>query len=112
MLRITENGKTRNYIKGVLELLENQGEELREVVLWARGRSINKLITVVGIVKRKYPLLEQTNEISWEIERKETNLKDEERLHDEGVQEVEQNDCVTQRHKSVMKITLRRAAAV
>lgn len=109
MMRITENGKTRNYIKGVERLLEEgRSDGNQEVVLWAKGRSINKLVTVVGVVRRKYPSLEQKSEISWEEERKESEVEvDDDRDVDQLDEERREGG---KRYKSIMKISLTRTA--
>jgi DNA-binding protein len=103
--RVTENGKTKNYIKGAMEFLEGCGS-VGIVSLTARGRSINKLVTIVEIIKKHHPLLQQTSDISWkEIEEKE---EDEEREEDESGLEEGQHERA--RFKSIMSVTLRRIA--
>lgn len=109
--RVTENGKTRNYIKGAMEFLESCGAE-GEISLTARGRSINKLVTIVEIIKKHDPLLQQTSEISWE----ETAQGEEKKEEGLGIDEEENQDGAEEesgrgkRYKSVMTVTLRRIA--
>jgi DNA-binding protein len=57
-IRVTQNGKTRNYISKVVEVLttveshdEVTGNVPTRVTLSATGRCINKLVTIVEVVK-------------------------------------------------------------
>jgi DNA-binding protein len=49
-IRITQNGKTRNYISYILESFE-KGSLIVE--MFAVGRSINKLVTIAEVVKMR-----------------------------------------------------------
>lgn len=52
-VRITQQGKPRNYISYAMNLFANGSEK---VVLKAMGRAINKAVTIAEILKRKLPL--------------------------------------------------------
>ncbi|KAL3931426.1 MAG: hypothetical protein SGBAC_011314 [Bacillariaceae sp.] len=59
-IRITQQGKPRNYISRAMDLL---AEGADTVVLKAMGRAINKAVTIAEILKRKMPL-HQLNSLS------------------------------------------------
>jgi len=52
-VRITQQGKPRNYISYAMNLFANGSEK---VVLKAMGRAINKAVTIAEILKRKLSL--------------------------------------------------------
>lgn len=63
-VRITQQGKPRNYISYAMTLL-NEGSN--EISLKAMGRAINKAVTIAEILKRKMPLHQVTLLSSSEI---------------------------------------------
>ena len=65
-VRITSNGKTRNYIAFVAETFTAAlaDSENKTVVLTAVGKSAAKAITVAEVVKTLVPGLNQLNELS------------------------------------------------
>lgn len=63
-VRITQQGKPRNYISYSMTLL-NEGSS--EISLKAMGRAINKAVTIAEILKRKMPLHQITALSSSEI---------------------------------------------
>mmetsp|Transcript_17974 Transcript_17974/g.26731 ORF Transcript_17974/g.26731 Transcript_17974/m.26731 type:complete len:146 (+) Transcript_17974:93-530(+) len=52
-VRITQQGKPRNYITYAMNLFATGSEK---IVLKAMGRAINKAVTIAEILKRKMPL--------------------------------------------------------
>jgi DNA-binding protein Alba len=106
-MRVTENGKTRNYIAGAMELFDKGAEE---IVLFARGRAINKLVTVAEIIKQRCDfLLDQSNEISCQ----ELESEDDEQQEENGVSTAEpeqepQAESKPKKFQSILTITLRR----
>ncbi|XP_074556413.1 uncharacterized protein LOC141812256 [Curcuma longa] len=50
-IRITTQGRMRNYITYATSLLQAKGSN--EIVLKAMGRAINKTITIVELIKRR-----------------------------------------------------------
>jgi len=63
-VRITQQGKPRNYISYAMNLFANGSEK---VVLKAMGRAINKAVTICEILKRKIPLHQVNNLTSSEV---------------------------------------------
>mmetsp|Transcript_26387 Transcript_26387/g.38238 ORF Transcript_26387/g.38238 Transcript_26387/m.38238 type:complete len:210 (+) Transcript_26387:206-835(+) len=63
-VRITQQGKPRNYISYAMNLFE-QGSN--KIILKAMGRAINKAVTIAEILKRKMPLHQITSLTSCEI---------------------------------------------
>jgi DNA-binding protein Alba len=104
-MRVSENGKTRNYITGAMELFDKGAEE---IVLFARGRAINKLVTVAEIIKQRCDfLLDQSNEISCQ----ELESEDDEQQEENGVSTAEQKpqaESKPKKFQSILTITLRR----
>ena len=107
-LRITQQGKPRNYISHAMNLLQGSSDKddegatsstenvkSRSVILKAMGRSVNKSVTIAEILKRKLPLHQITELSSCE-------LIDVYKPLEEGLDVVE-----TKRFVSCMKITLR-----
>jgi len=64
-VKITQQGKPRNYISYAISLLQDRGAN--EIVLKAMGRAINKAVTIAEILKRKMPLHQVTYLTSSEI---------------------------------------------
>ena len=62
-IRVTQSGKTRNYVSHAIEKFE---EGFQTVRIYSSGRSICKAVTVAEIVKKQVPLLYQITEISAE----------------------------------------------
>mmetsp|Transcript_26526 Transcript_26526/g.29623 ORF Transcript_26526/g.29623 Transcript_26526/m.29623 type:complete len:176 (-) Transcript_26526:362-889(-) len=52
-VRITQQGKPRNYISYAMKLFADKSDK---IVLKAMGRAINKAVTIAEILKRKMPL--------------------------------------------------------
>uniref|UniRef100_A0A0E0R4P6 DNA/RNA-binding protein Alba-like domain-containing protein n=1 Tax=Oryza rufipogon TaxID=4529 RepID=A0A0E0R4P6_ORYRU len=50
-IRITAQGRMRNYISYGMSLLEENGHD--EIVIKAMGRAINKTVMVVELIKRR-----------------------------------------------------------
>lgn len=63
-VRITQQGKPRNYISYAMNLFTNGSER---IVLKAMGRAINKAVTIAEILKRKMPLHQVNRLTSSEI---------------------------------------------
>uniref|UniRef100_A0A7S3DT23 DNA/RNA-binding protein Alba-like domain-containing protein n=1 Tax=Entomoneis paludosa TaxID=265537 RepID=A0A7S3DT23_9STRA len=63
-VRITQQGKPRNYISYAMNLFES-GQVT--IVLKAMGRAINKAVTIAEILKRKMPLHQWNNLSSVEM---------------------------------------------
>lgn len=73
-LRITQQGKPRNYISHAMNLLtakktDGDGSEpaTDTIVLKAMGRAVNKSVTIAEILKRKIPLHQITDLSTCEI---------------------------------------------
>lgn len=64
-VRITQQGKPRNYISYAMSLFEQHGAD--SITLKAMGRAINKCVTITEILKRKMPLHQVTKLSSEEI---------------------------------------------
>ena len=64
-VRITQQGKPRNYISYAMSLFEQHGADT--ITLKAMGRAINKCVTITEILKRKMPLHQITKLSSEEI---------------------------------------------
>ena len=64
VVRITSNGKTRNYVAFVTETLSLPANAETVVVLAASGPSVAKAICVAEVVKTLVPGLHQFNELS------------------------------------------------
>eukprot|EP00553_Chaetoceros_curvisetus_P013425 CAMPEP_0204640782 /NCGR_PEP_ID=MMETSP0717-20131115/48774_1 /ASSEMBLY_ACC=CAM_ASM_000666 /TAXON_ID=230516 /ORGANISM="Chaetoceros curvisetus" /LENGTH=160 /DNA_ID=CAMNT_0051661295 /DNA_START=80 /DNA_END=562 /DNA_ORIENTATION=+ len=90
-VRITQQGKPRNYISYAMNLFA-QGKE--KIVLKAMGRAINKAVTIAEILKRKMPL-HQINHLT------SSEIVDVFEPLEEGLDTVE-----SKRHVSCMTITL------
>jgi len=63
-VRITQQGKPRNYISYAMNLFANGSDQ---IVLKAMGRAINKAVTIAEILKRKMPLHQMNRLTSSEI---------------------------------------------
>jgi len=63
-VKITQQGKPRNYISYAINLFEKGASE---ITLKAMGRAINKAVTIAEILKRKLPLHQVTTLTSSEI---------------------------------------------
>eukprot|EP00980_Cylindrotheca_fusiformis_P011144 scaffold2557_cov121-Cylindrotheca_fusiformis.AAC.27 len=90
-VRITQQGKPRNYISYAMGLL-SEGSDT--VILKAMGRAINKAVTIAEILKRKMPL-HQLNSLS------SVEMVDVFEPLEEGLDTV-----TSRRYVSCMKITL------
>mmetsp|Transcript_6061 Transcript_6061/g.16981 ORF Transcript_6061/g.16981 Transcript_6061/m.16981 type:complete len:231 (-) Transcript_6061:54-746(-) len=64
-IRITQQGKPRNYISYAIGLFDQEGND--SITLKAMGRAINKCVTITEILKRKMPLHQITKLSSEEI---------------------------------------------
>ena len=64
-IRITQQGKPRNYISYAIGLFEQEDND--SITLKAMGRAINKCVTITEILKRKMPLHQITKLSSEEI---------------------------------------------
>ena len=64
-IRITQQGKPRNYISYAIGLFNKEGND--SITLKAMGRAINKAVTITEILKRKMPLHQITELSSEEI---------------------------------------------
>ncbi|XP_047077015.1 ribonuclease P protein subunit p25-like protein, partial [Lolium rigidum] len=60
-IRITAQGRTRNYITYALALLQENGPD--EIVIKAMGRAINKTVDIVELLKRRIAGLHQNTSI-------------------------------------------------
>jgi len=96
-VKITQQGKPRNYISYAITLLQDKGAN--EIVLKAMGRAINKAVTIAEILKRKMPLHQVTYLTSSEIVDLFEPLE-------EGLDVVE-----SKRYVSCMSITLSKTGA-
>ncbi|KAJ7549885.1 hypothetical protein O6H91_07G073600 [Diphasiastrum complanatum] len=94
-IRITTQGKMRNYITYATSLLQDKGAT--EVVLKAMGRAINKTVTITEIIKRRIAGLHQITSIG------STDITDLWEPLEEGLLPLE-----TTRHVSMITITLSR----
>ncbi|EFJ21285.1 hypothetical protein SELMODRAFT_443692 [Selaginella moellendorffii] len=92
-IRITTQGKMRNYITYAISLIQDKGSE--EIVLKAMGRAINKTVAIVEIVKRRIAGLHQITTIG------STDITDSWKPLEEGLVPLE-----TTRHVSLISITL------
>lgn len=61
LVKINSNGKIRTYVCVVLQKLQNY----KEVVVTSSGIGINKLVSVVEIVKNEHGSLNQQNSIGF-----------------------------------------------
>ena len=64
-IRITQQGKPRNYISYAIGLFDQEDND--SITLKAMGRAINKCVTITEILKRKMPLHQITKLSSEEI---------------------------------------------
>ncbi|KAG7369242.1 DNA/RNA-binding protein Alba-like protein [Nitzschia inconspicua] len=94
-VRITQQGKPRNYISYSMNLFAKGSDT---IVLKAMGRAINKAVTIAEILKRKMPL-HQCNALS------SVEMIDVFEPLEEGLDTV-----TSRRYVSCMKITLSRTA--
>ncbi|XP_010533944.1 PREDICTED: keratin, type II cytoskeletal 1 isoform X2 [Tarenaya hassleriana] len=92
-IRITSQGRARNYITYAMTLLQEKGSN--EVVFKAMGRAINKTVTIVELIKRRIPGLHQNTSIG------STDITDTWEPLEEGLLPLE-----TTRHVSMITITL------
>jgi len=93
-IRITTQGKVRNYISYATNLFGGEKKQ-SDVVLKAMGRAINKTVTIAEILKRRIAGLHQTTAID------STEITDTWEPMEEGLDRVE-----TTRHISSITITL------
>eukprot|EP00741_Cyanophora_paradoxa_P005034 tig00000842_g4876.t1 len=93
-IRITTQGKMRNYISYATNLFQGE-KNANEVVLKAMGRAINKTVTIAEIIKRRIPGLHQLTKID------STDITDVWEPIEEGLNKLE-----TTRHVSMVTITL------
>ncbi|EFJ26390.1 hypothetical protein SELMODRAFT_172788 [Selaginella moellendorffii] len=91
-IRITTQGKTRNYITYAISLLQDKSSD---VVLKAMGRAINKTVTIAEIIKRRVAGLHQITTIG------SADFTDTWEPLEEGLVPLE-----TTRHVSMISITL------
>mmetsp|Transcript_19992 Transcript_19992/g.28448 ORF Transcript_19992/g.28448 Transcript_19992/m.28448 type:complete len:163 (+) Transcript_19992:152-640(+) len=63
-IRITQQGKPRNYITYAMNVLATGADE---VILKGMGRAMNKTVTIAEILKRKAPLHQITSISSFEV---------------------------------------------
>ncbi|KAM0873311.1 hypothetical protein ACQ4PT_038119 [Festuca glaucescens] len=92
-IRITAQGRTRNYITYALALLQDEATE--EIVIKAMGRAINKTVAIVELLKRRIVGLHQNNSIE------SIDITDTWEPLEEGLNILE-----TTRHVSLITITL------
>ncbi|CAL0328693.1 unnamed protein product [Lupinus luteus] len=92
-IRITSQGRMRNYITYALTLLQEKGSN--EIVFKAMGRAINKTVTIVELIKRRVVGLHQNTAIG------STDITDTWEPLEEGLLPLE-----TTRHVSMITITL------
>ncbi|KAH7671232.1 AlbA-like protein [Dioscorea alata] len=92
-IRITAQGRIRNYITYAIALFQEKGSE--EIVLKAMGRAINKVVVIAELIKRRIVGLYQ-NTTTGSID-----ITDSWEPLEEGLLPIE-----TTRHVSVMAITL------
>ncbi|PRP81197.1 hypothetical protein PROFUN_02031 [Planoprotostelium fungivorum] len=95
-IRVTSQGKTRNYISYASALLTGADDEPQheQVILKAMGRAINKAVSVAEILKRRVPLHQVTTIDS-------SNIVDVWEPIEEGLDRIE-----TTRHVSSITIVL------
>ncbi|KAJ1425129.1 DNA/RNA-binding protein Alba-like [Sesbania bispinosa] len=92
-IRITSQGRMRNYITYAMSLLQEKGSN--EIVFKAMGRAINKTVTIVELIKRRIVGLHQNTSIG------STDITDTWEPLEEGLLPLE-----TTRHVSMITITL------
>ncbi|KAK6938996.1 DNA/RNA-binding protein Alba-like [Dillenia turbinata] len=92
-IRITSQGRMRNYITYAMTLLQEKGSN--EVVFKAMGRAINKTVTIVELIKRRIVGIHQITSIG------STDITDLWEPLEEGLLPLE-----TTRHVSMIIITL------
>ncbi|XP_022773847.1 keratin, type II cytoskeletal 1-like isoform X2 [Durio zibethinus] len=92
-IRITTQGRMRNYISYATTLLQEKGSS--EIVLKAMGRAINKTVMIVELIKRRIADLHQNTSIG------STDITDMWEPLEEGLLPLE-----TTRHVSMITITL------
>ncbi|GAB2215958.1 hypothetical protein Droror1_Dr00023722 [Drosera rotundifolia] len=92
-IRITSQGRMRNYITYAMSLIEEKGSN--EIVFKAMGRAINKTVTIVELIKRRIVGLHQITSIG------STDITDTWEPLEEGLLPLE-----TTRHVSMITITL------
>ncbi|KAI3725507.1 hypothetical protein L1987_65297 [Smallanthus sonchifolius] len=92
-IRITSQGRTRNYITYAMSLLQDKGSS--EIVFKAMGRAINKTVTIVELIKRRIVGLHQITSIG------STDITDTWEPLEEGLLPLE-----TTRHVSMIIVTL------
>ncbi|KAM6543636.1 hypothetical protein CsatB_008083 [Cannabis sativa] len=92
-IRITSQGRMRNYITYAITLLQEKGSD--EIVFKAMGRAINKTVTIVELIKRRVVGLHQNTSIG------STDITDTWEPLEEGLLPLE-----TTRHVSMILITL------
>ncbi|XP_057516094.1 glycine-rich cell wall structural protein 2-like [Amaranthus tricolor] len=92
-IRITSQGRMRNYISYAMTLLQEKGSD--EIVFKAMGRAINKTVTIVELIKRRIVGLHQITSIG------STGITDTWEPIEEGLLPIE-----TTRHVSMVTITL------
>jgi len=94
-IRITTQGKMRNYISYATNLLADPNKQAVGIILKAMGRAINKTVTIAEIIKRRIPGLHQITQID------STDITDVWEPLEEGLDRLE-----TTRHVSSIQITL------
>ncbi|XVF61808.1 hypothetical protein PTKIN_Ptkin08bG0160500 [Pterospermum kingtungense] len=92
-IRITTQGRMRNYITYATTLLQEKGSS--EIVLKAMGRAINKTVMIAELIKRRIAGLHQNTSIG------STDITDTWEPLEEGLLPLE-----TTRHVSMITITL------
>ncbi|KAL6315475.1 hypothetical protein AAG906_000768 [Vitis piasezkii] len=92
-IRITAQGRMRNYITYATTLLQDKGSD--EIALKAMGRAINKTVMIAELIKRRIAGLHQNTSIG------STDITDMWEPLEEGLLPLE-----TTRHVSVIAITL------
>ncbi|KAI4336744.1 hypothetical protein L6164_015233 [Bauhinia variegata] len=92
-IRITSQGRMRNYITYAMSLLQEKGSN--EIVFKAMGRAINKTVTIVELIKRRIVGLHQNTAIG------SIDITDTWEPLEEGLLPLE-----TTRHVSMITITL------
>ncbi|XP_073003062.1 uncharacterized protein [Typha latifolia] len=92
-IRITAQGRIRNYISYAITLLQEKGSD--EIIIKAMGRAINKSIVIVELIKRRVASLHQNTTIE------SIDIIDTWEPLEEGLLPLE-----TTRHVSVISITL------
>ncbi|XP_071698235.1 uncharacterized protein [Rutidosis leptorrhynchoides] len=92
-IRITSQGRMRNYITYAMNLLQEKGSS--EIVFKAMGRAINKTVTIVELIKRRIVGLHQITSIG------SIDITDTWEPLEEGLLPLE-----TTRHVSMITVTL------